>query len=75
LAVAAQAKEDGIPFVGHLPDSITPVEASALGQKSIEHLWGIPGYLSSESVRLQSMGARANDEEDPKGCTRPLVQD
>ena len=66
LAIAAQAKQDGIPFVGHLPDSITPVEASAFGQKSIEHLWGIPNYLSSESVQLQNMAARASDEEDPK---------
>jgi Amidohydrolase family len=66
LAIASQAKESGIPFEGHIPDGVTPAEASSLGQKSIEHLWGIPAYLSSESVRLQSMGARANDEEDPK---------
>jgi Amidohydrolase family len=66
LAIASQAKESGIPFEGHIPDGVTPAEASFLGQKSIEHLWGIPGYLSSESVQLQSMGARANDEEDPK---------
>jgi hypothetical protein len=66
LAIASQAKASGVPFAGHIPDSVTPAEASLLGQKSIEHLWGIPVYLSSESVRLQSMGTRANDEEDPK---------
>jgi hypothetical protein len=29
-------------------------------------LWGIPNYLSSESAQLQTLAARANDEEDPK---------
>ena len=39
MAIASQAKETGIPFVGHIPDDVTPEEASNLGQKSIEHLW------------------------------------
>lgn len=38
LAIAAQAKELGVPFVGHIPNGVTPAEASDLGQKSIEHL-------------------------------------
>jgi hypothetical protein len=66
LAIAAQAKESRIPFEGHIPDAITPAEASGLGQKSIEHLWGIPGYISSESMRLQSMRTQADNEDDPK---------
>jgi hypothetical protein len=66
LAIASQAKESGISLVGHIPDQVTPKEASFFGQRSIEHLWGIPGYLSSQSVRLQSMTAQANNEEDPK---------
>lgn len=37
LAVAAQAKRRNLPLVGHLPASVTPVEASRAGQKSIEH--------------------------------------
>ena len=65
LGIASQAKE-GISFVGHVPDSVTPSEASAFGQKSIEHLWGIPNYLSSENVHLQEMRLRADDEKDPK---------
>jgi hypothetical protein len=66
LAIASQAKESGISFVGHIPDQVTPKEASFFRQRSIEHLWGIPGYLSSQSVRLQSMAAQANNVEDPK---------
>ena len=66
LEIAKQAKELRIPFVGHIPDGVTPAEASSLGQKSIEHLWGIPNFLSSESDQLRKMAAAANDAEDPK---------
>jgi len=66
LSVATQAKAAHIPFVGHLPDTITPLEASRLGQKSIEHLWGIPNYLSSPPEALSKMKAAADGEEDPK---------
>jgi imidazolonepropionase-like amidohydrolase len=42
LAIAATSKEKGLPFVGHVQASITPGEASDLGQKSIEHLEFVP---------------------------------
>ncbi len=42
LAIAAASKERGISFVGHVPASMTPAEASDLGQKSIEHLEFVP---------------------------------
>jgi imidazolonepropionase-like amidohydrolase len=38
FAVAEEAKKDGITFVGHIPTAITASEASAAGQKSIEHI-------------------------------------
>ena len=66
LEIAKQAKELRIPFVGHIPDSVTPAEASSCGQKSIEHLWGIPNYLSSESEQLRKLAVVANDADDPK---------
>jgi len=66
LEIAKQAKELRIPFVGHIPDGVTPLEASDCGQKSIEHLWGIPNYASSESEQLRKMVAAANDADDPK---------
>jgi imidazolonepropionase-like amidohydrolase len=38
FAVAAESKKDGITFAGHIPADITASEASAAGQKSIEHI-------------------------------------
>ena len=37
FAIADEAKKLGIPFAGHVPDSVTATEASAAGQKSLEH--------------------------------------
>jgi imidazolonepropionase-like amidohydrolase len=42
LAIAAASKNKGISFVGHVPASMTPAEASDLGEKSIEHFEFIP---------------------------------
>jgi imidazolonepropionase-like amidohydrolase len=42
LAIADSAKARGLPFVGHVPASMTPLEASNLGQKSIEHFEFLP---------------------------------
>ena len=41
FAVADEARKQGIPFVGHVPDSVRASEASNAGQKSFEHLIGI----------------------------------
>ncbi|HYR06185.1 MAG TPA: amidohydrolase family protein, partial [Longimicrobium sp.] len=38
FAIARRARERGIPFAGHVPGSVTPIEASDAGQRSIEHL-------------------------------------
>jgi hypothetical protein len=38
FAVAAESKKGGITFVGHIPMDVTASEASAAGQKSIEHI-------------------------------------
>jgi len=43
FALAAEARRIGIPFAGHLPQSVTLAEASDSGQHSIEHtvdFWG-----------------------------------
>lgn len=37
FALAARARERGIPFVGHVPTSVTAVEAVEGGQMSLEH--------------------------------------
>jgi imidazolonepropionase-like amidohydrolase len=38
FTVAEESKKDGITFVGHIPLAVTASEASAAGQKSIEHI-------------------------------------
>jgi hypothetical protein len=47
FAIADEAKQQHIPFEGHVPDAITAQEASAAGQRSIEHLTGIAQACSS----------------------------
>src|SRR5215469_1088051 len=41
FAIADEAKQQGITFVGHVPDAVRAAEASSAGQKSFEHLIGI----------------------------------
>jgi imidazolonepropionase-like amidohydrolase len=41
FAIADEAGKQGIPFVGHVPDSVRASEMSNAGQKSFEHLIGI----------------------------------
>lgn len=54
-AIASEAKAQGIPFAGHVPRSMNPSEVAEAGQKSIEHLLGIPVYCSSDEERLKEM--------------------
>ena len=55
FALADEAKQLHIPFEGHVPDAITVQEASAAGQRSMEHLHGIALACSNEQDAL--MGA------------------
>ncbi len=41
FAIADEAKKRNIPFVGHVPETVSVEEASRAGQKSIEHLTGV----------------------------------
>ena len=43
LAVASEAKRLALPFAGHLPVSMTALEATQAGQRSIEH-FGSAGF-------------------------------
>jgi len=53
LAIADEAKKQGLPFVGHVPESVSAAEASDLGQKSMEHLYGIVLACSSDEDKLR----------------------
>jgi imidazolonepropionase-like amidohydrolase len=52
FAIADEAHKLAIPFVGHVPDAITVEEASDAGQKSMEHLIGVPLGASSDEAAL-----------------------
>ena len=53
LAIAKAARENDIPFAGHVPPSISAGEASDAGQKSIEHMTGILLASSSDEAKLR----------------------
>lgn len=52
LAIADEAKKEGIVFAGHVPTSVTVSEASDAGQKSIEHLTGVLIACSRHEAEL-----------------------
>lgn len=53
LGIAAEAKKEGLPFAGHVPESIDAGEASDVGQKSMEHLYGIALACSTDEEKLR----------------------
>jgi imidazolonepropionase-like amidohydrolase len=71
LAIAAASKERGISFVGHVPASVTPAEASDLGQKSIEHFEFVP---KSCHVLFESVVGGA-PRHFPSGCGPQSLDD
>ncbi len=52
LAIADEAKKLGIPFAGHVPDLVSPSQASDLGQKTFEHLYQLPLGCSGKEAEL-----------------------
>ncbi|MGH8211480.1 MAG: amidohydrolase family protein [Steroidobacteraceae bacterium] len=59
FAIADEAKQDGLPFAGHVPLAVSAAEASDAGQKSIEHSYGI---LLGSSTRESGIRARKLEE-------------
>jgi imidazolonepropionase-like amidohydrolase len=50
FAIARAARARGIAFAGHVPRSVTTIEASDSGQRSIEHLLTIPNPCTPEEA-------------------------
>jgi imidazolonepropionase-like amidohydrolase len=71
-AIAEEARKRGIPFEGHVPESISAEEASDAGQKSIEHLTRVALSCSkeettiAEELRRQEATFRAPDATVPQ---------
>jgi len=53
MAIAEEARKLKIRFVGHVPDAVSVEEASAAGQRSIEHLSGVLLACSSRDTELR----------------------
>jgi hypothetical protein len=54
FAIADEARKQGLPFVGHVPISVTAAEASDAGQKSIEHLNGLLLACSTDEAEIMN---------------------
>jgi tetratricopeptide (TPR) repeat protein len=52
FAIADESKKQGIPFAGHVPDSVTLEEASEAGQMTVEHLTGVLAACSTHEEEL-----------------------
>jgi imidazolonepropionase-like amidohydrolase len=62
LAVAREAKSEGIPFVGHVPYPVTAAEASDAGQRSLEHLTEVDVGTSSDEATIKAEEVEAMDQ-------------
>lgn len=49
LAIADEAKKQGIVFAGHVPNKVSLLEAVRAGQKSVEHMYGFIELASDSS--------------------------
>ena len=54
FAIAEHSKKLGIPFAGHVPESVSLFEAIDAGQLSAEHLMVFLASCSSESDKIQN---------------------
>ncbi|MEP7352270.1 MAG: amidohydrolase family protein [Acidobacteriota bacterium] len=54
FALADEARRIGIPFVGHVPEAISPAEAAMVGQLSQEHLINIMLACSTNEDDLRA---------------------
>jgi imidazolonepropionase-like amidohydrolase len=67
LAIADESRAENITFAGHVPDTVSAAEASASGQKSIEHLTGVALGSSAEELSLSKELASAFAARDRAG--------
>jgi hypothetical protein len=59
FAIAEESKKQKLTFAGHVPESISAADASAAGQRSIEHLSGLTIACSREESELRQQRAAA----------------
>ena len=54
FALADEARAAGIPFAGHVPEAVSPLEASAAGMRSEEHLNNLLLNASAREEQLRA---------------------
>ena len=64
FAVAEESRKQKLPFVGHVPESVSASEASSAGQRSIEHANDVLLACSSKETELRQkrLDARINHD-------------
>ncbi len=62
FALAAEAKKQRIPFAGHVPISVSALEASNAGMASMEHGHGLQEACSSRDTQLRAEQQRLIDQ-------------
>jgi imidazolonepropionase-like amidohydrolase len=65
LSLAIEARKQHITFAGHVPESVTAIEASDAGQKSIEHFTGVWLNCSSRESELRTAVLRGMEDSEP----------
>ena len=73
FAIIDEARKQGLPVVGHVPLSITSVEASDAGQKSIEHLGSILEGSSTIEPELMERERSSEPVTDPSEFPRRIA--
>lgn len=73
FAIIDEAQRVGIPVVGHVPLAITSAEASAAGQKSIEHLGSILESASTLESELFNEERSSAPVKDPSEFPRRIA--
>lgn len=74
FAIADEAKKLKIPFAGHVPDSVTPAEASDAGQASEEHLLQIVEACSDREAITKRMAELAESGASPAERRRAYIE-
>jgi hypothetical protein len=70
FALAAEARAIGIPFAGHVPEEVSPLEAALAGQRSQEHLLSILEACSTREDELRAKRVAAMLDKSMSGEAR-----
>ena len=68
FAIADESKRQEIPFAGHVPLAVSAWEASASGQRTIEHLRALPLAVSTREDELRRAAASGSYRERNAGA-------